>query len=196
MARAAMCELQDLGWPVVEMPGGERESEYSMTQAVSAESLAGMDALVVPVLSSTDMDMQQVMVRVMELTQALASIAQARPEWSFRVIIVTSGSEGPCIMRGISEDEGRSMGCGAVWGMMRTARMELSSRVKITCMDTDRAGTWIEDGAGFAAQLQIELSQDNSSLDWEVAYRTGLRYCRRLEPSAQHLIRAKGRTVK
>ena len=93
MARAAIRELEGVGWPVVEMPGGERESEYSMTQAVSAESLAEMDALVVPVLSSTDMDMQQAMVRVMELTQALASIAQTRPEWSLRVMIVTSGSE-------------------------------------------------------------------------------------------------------
>ena len=74
------------------------------------------------------------------------------------------------------------MGASSVWGMMRTARLELTSRVRITCMDMDPAVMVARDGEVLGSQLRDEVT-NAGSVSTEVAYRDGVRYCRKLHPS-------------
>ena len=73
------------------------------------------------------------------------------------------------------------IGCSAVWAFMRTARMELGSRVAVLCMSTDAATM---DGSVLASQLRHELKQGEG----EVVYRGGVRHSLKLSRSTQHAI--------
>ena len=137
----------------------------------------------VPVIMMDTDDMSamtKIMTRMLELIQTLATIAQQDPEWSLQVVIVTCGSEGP--MSDDGNEPSIIMGAGSVWGMMRTARMEIPSRVAITCMDTDPAVMRAGDGDMLRSQLRDEVTNAGND-STEVAYRHGVRCCRKLQPS-------------
>jgi myxalamid-type polyketide synthase MxaB len=64
---------------------------------------------------------------------------------------------------------------------MRTARLELGSRVTVLCVDTDAT----EDGTELATQLLHELRQGEEK---EICYRRGIRHVRKLQRSAHHVV--------
>ena len=102
------------------------------------------------------------------ISQFLAA-AVASPK---QVVFLTIDEFGPAAKAsviGISS----SFQCSAVWGLMRTARLELGRRVRVLCIDTDA----IPDGAKPVQQLRHEGQHG----DDEVVQRRDVRYSRKLQ---------------
>jgi hypothetical protein len=106
---------------------------------------------------------------------SLSAPAAKQTNVSKRIVVLTSGACGPAMDRALG---GPQTG-GAVWELLRTARM--GSKVRLLCIDTDAIST----GVGLASQLVYELQQDRVD---EVSYRKDVRHSRKLHQSAQHTI--------
>ena len=85
---------------------------------------------------------------------------------------------------GASED-GRSTQ-GAVYGLMRTARIELPSWFRIVCMMSDARGSKLAVQVHNEMQMALEVPQNQATI--EVKYLDGERSCPQLRPSKEHLI--------
>eukprot|EP00592_Proboscia_alata_P004994 CAMPEP_0194370412 /NCGR_PEP_ID=MMETSP0174-20130528/18706_1 /TAXON_ID=216777 /ORGANISM="Proboscia alata, Strain PI-D3" /LENGTH=199 /DNA_ID=CAMNT_0039147863 /DNA_START=162 /DNA_END=758 /DNA_ORIENTATION=+ len=95
------------------------------------------------------------------------------------VIALTCLNERPLVDNVQTEKE---CGGAAIWGMMRTARLELQNRIDIVCMDTDAISiSGGIDGDSTIRQLDNEIEFHGDEVD--IAYRSGVRYCRRLQKS-------------
>ena len=108
---------------------------------------------------------------------------------AIRILLLTAGSEGPALESKSSQEYPPH--AGALWGLARTARIELGSMVQLVCLDTDAAAASVEvqDSGPTVSQVVAELSL--STVDQEVAYRNGARYVRRLKESSEALRRSK-----
>jgi len=91
--------------------------------------------------------------------------------------ILEAGSEG-------LSSSCRYVGAGALWGLMRTARMELPAKFTVLSLDTDAELS--EESTDFVSQLRDEISLADGNC--EVAYRGGTRHCRKIKPSTLHTI--------
>ena len=147
----------------------------------SLDDLADVDTLVIPVEGSEDQT--KLLSMLMRLLELLQSVLKSGAEMKLsRLAIVTCRCDGPVVDGDVS-----CTGGGAVWGLMRTARTELPARVTVLCIDTD-AGmlTKSGDAAALVSQLSSELAVSDGHT--EVAYRGGVRHCRKLKPSTHHVI--------
>ena len=205
---------------ILEVPGCERLPEgvlealhatyvdyaSALTEVPEAQSTTvGGDerVLVVPlrpeaVVRETDDGGRALSVYVETVLAVLQSLAkQVRNEGVGTVVVVllTEGVEGPPAtppIEGTVSDGGLSM----VWGLARTARMEVGiGRLKIACVDIlgDKGS---DEASSLASHLQREVQAlllqddhgDDASLVLEVAYRGTVRFERRLARSSQHTI--------
>ena len=117
---------------------------------------------------------------IIKMLQCAATVARRRASAAtslrrskLRVLVVTAGSEGPAL----DPESMRHMGCAAVWGLARTAQIELGTGVLLTCMDTDALAN--NDLKQTVCQILEELVTRKAEHD--VAYRAGVRHVRRLK---------------
>ena len=145
---------------------------------LTSDEWAAVDTLVLPIL---DFGLTETtLTHILQLLRHAVSLTSGEPDRTIRVMIVTSGGEGPASNR----PGQRPTGTGALWGLMRAARMELPSRVSVICMDTDAEGG-VQIGSQAASELETQGGAGRSD---EVAYRGNTRHCRRLKPSRCHAI--------
>ncbi|KAL7554746.1 hypothetical protein ACHAWF_018278 [Thalassiosira exigua] len=99
-----------------------------------------------------------------------------------RVCFLTRNAEGPATEDVVFDTASKetSSDCilgGGIWGMIRTATVELDSRlVSLVCMDTDAFG----DGKSMADQVRAECMAHPSTAEPEISYRGHRRYVRRI----------------
>ena len=151
------------------------------TTFMTREQWATVGTLVLPILYTYKPEdvLEQVLALLHHATTETRP-SHGIPDLTLRIVVVTSGSDGPPK----ENAQVGPMGSGAVWGLMRTAHMELPSRVSVMCMDTDASKA--EDLTGqIVSELRIP---DTDGGFREVAYRGCTRHCRRLQRSRFHTI--------
>ena len=146
--------------------------------------------LVVPLLNVTSLPSSSSIVEeCLELLQYLSSKVKDQPIrrlYGCNICFLTVNSEGPPLSeQGLSDCTNdmamySSVLGGSVWGLVRTAVLELEmmKQISILCMDTDLG--FGGDGSTLAKQIQDELCGSLGTTESEVSYRDNHRFVRRI----------------
>jgi len=137
--------------------------------------------LVIP-LSYQDQDATSVATWYLETVKTLLVSTKETTPLVLVVLEVTGDSGGTG--NGASED-GPSIR-GAVFGLIRTARIELPSWFRIVCMMSNARGSELATQVHAEMRMALEVPQSQATI--EVKYEDGERSCPQLLPSKEHLI--------
>ena len=135
------------------------------------------------------------LVFVLETLKTLLHLASEGAPSGWNLVVLTKNSVAGRHSGGLSKDR---TGLGSVWGLLRTARLELPRACRVCCVDVDsRRGS----GDGFWADIVVDEitvmlesrgsgATEDSDLAQEIMYRQGVRFSRSVRrPSvSQHMV--------
>merc|ERR1712161_180032 len=145
--------------------------------------------LLVPVMSDSDEDSCIVIEEGLSLLQFLSVNLKGDATSRCRLGFWTCNAEGPLepiatINNEVNVDGKKMLSGGSIWGLVRTAALEINSRkISIVCIDTDSSLS--EKDMIVQVGHELLVDDDNNMPVPEVAYRGKQRFERRLSHSSQ-----------
>ena len=187
----AVIQLSGCSTPVL-----DEEPNCPLTFTVSEIEALGADkipaTIVVPILVATEaskVDSSSVVGECISLLQILsAKVRGQSDDMNRQICFLTHNAEGPSFGSvGNEVLECSSLIGASIWGMVRSASMEIDPNVlRMVCIDTDEP---YSGNAGFKHVLRELYPSDGSKeSDREISYRANTRYVRRLRRSDHHII--------
>ena len=123
---------------VLALPGNQKVDPAGAYRIVSAplalDQWHDIETLVLPTAESCS---GSTLVDILEVFQSASGYIRghAADKRELVIAVVTAHAEGPTMVESSAKSLG--MGSGAVWGLVRTVRMELGPKVTVLCLDSD-----------------------------------------------------------
>jgi len=194
MTVVQLCGCPPLSAPCMNGTGASIMSVSDLTVLDADEIPSVLVVYTAPLTESSTPHSGSIVEKCLLLLQKLVVILKGASDGIVRqIFFLTHNAEGPCVhgTEGIynSALEYSSLVGGTIWGMIRTASLEIDpAMLRMVCIDTDTDLSRIGSD-GFNQVLQELCETDTSkALEPEISYRGNTRFVRRLCKSKRHLI--------